>query len=86
MPEPLEPLLPGVWPPLPLPCPKGSNPGPNGFWSCPEPVLPAAPEVMIVTTAGLTFAAAAATLPSAGVGASLDDPAVSTGAEEAGVT
>ena len=49
-------------------------------------MLPAAPEVMIVTTAGLTFAAAATTLPSAGVGAALDDPAVSTGAEEAGVT
>ncbi len=70
--------------PLPLPWPNGSKPGPNGFWIWPDPVLPAALDVMIVTTAGLTRAAAETTLPLACVAAVADEPSEPLVPEDAG--
>ena len=79
VPDPLDQLPPCVPPPLPFPWP-------NGFWVWPEPVLPAALDVMIVTTAGLTRAAAETTLPLAWAAAELDEPSVPLVPEDAGVT
>ena len=72
--------------PLPLPWPNGSKPGPNGSWIWPEPVLPAALEVMIVTTAGLTRAAAETTLPLVWAAAEFDEPSVAPVPEDPDVT